>query len=180
MKAFDELRALAKRIRDNSIESARDEYERTMQDIAALELRLAPPAKIERPATPRSLTLINLILSCIPRDREFDVNAMRGWIREADSNRNPSADVVRTNLHRLMRQGVLKQTQRAVGKQRALFAVASLEVHHDLSTREWVERFLDQSSDPVEIMTLMLEAGWQQDGDAMLALNRVRWAMGLA
>lgn len=180
MKAFDELRALAKRIRDNSIESARDEYERTMQDIAALELRLAPPAKIERPATPRSLTLVNLIVSCVPRDREFDVNAMYGWIREADPKRRPSKDVVRKNIHRLLRQGVLKQTQRATGKRRALFAAASLEVRHEPSTREWVERFTGQTQDPVEIMTQMLEAGWQQDGDATLALNRVRWAMGLA
>lgn len=82
MKAFDELRALARRIRDNATESARAEYERTMLDIAPLELRLAPPTKIERPRNNRTKTLIDLIVDCLPHDREFEINQCARWMAQ--------------------------------------------------------------------------------------------------
>jgi hypothetical protein len=148
-----------------------------MEDIAALEQRLFPPPKVERPPTSRTKPLIDLIVDCLPRDREFDVTMLYGWLREADPERKPSIDVVRTNVHRLLRQGVLKRTQRANGKLHALFAVASLEVNREPTVREWVERFIDQTRDPEELLVMMLDAGYQPNSDAKHALDAVMRAM---
>jgi hypothetical protein len=174
MKAFDELRAKAKTRRDLAVKQARDEYTQTVQDIAGLEMRLAPLPPVERPRTNRTKPLIDVIVDCLPRDREFDVDSLFGWINEADPDRKPSKATVRTNVHRLLRQGVLKRVQRADGTRKALFAVAALEVEREPTLREWVERFAGETSEPDELLVEMLDAGYQPDSNLQDALKAVR------
>ena len=170
MKAFDELRAKAKTRRDLAVKQARDEYTQTVQDIAGLEMRLAPPPPVERPRTNRTKPLIDVIVDCLPRDREFDVDALFGWVNEADPDRKPSKATVR----RLLRQGVLKRAQRADGTRKALFAVAALEVEREPTLKEWVERFTDETQEPDKLLVMILDAGHQPDCDPRELLRRIR------
>jgi hypothetical protein len=177
MKAFDELRAKAKQTRNETITVAREQYTQTVQDIAALELRLAPPPPVERPRTNRMKPLIDLIVDCLPRDRSFDIDALYGWVNEADPERQPSKATVRTNVHRLLRQGVLKRVQRADGTRRALFAVSALEVEREPTLKEWVERVLGEADGPLkadEVLVRMLDSGYQPDCERKDVLGSLR------
>jgi hypothetical protein len=89
MNTFDQLRSIAKSSRDKEVKRARDQYAQTLQDIAGLQLRLAPPPPVERPRTNRTKPLIDVIVDCLPRDRTFCIDDLLGWVNEADPDRKP-------------------------------------------------------------------------------------------
>ena len=124
MNPFDELRAIAKRTRDAAIENAREDYNRTIQDIAGLQQRLLPPQPVERPPNRLTKTLIDLMVECLPNE-PFTIDDLYGRVLEADHDRQPSKATIRTNIHRLISQGVVHKVQRADGTRRAMFAVKS-------------------------------------------------------
>ena len=119
MNPFDQLRAIAKRTRDATITEARDQYNKTIQDIAGLQQRLLPPQKVERPKR-LTTTLIDLIADCLP-DEPFTIDDLYGRVLEADHSRKPTKATIRTNIHRLIDQGVVERVQRADGTRRAMF-----------------------------------------------------------
>ena len=124
--------------------------------------------------------MIDLIVDLLPRDRAFDVDALYGWVNEADPERQPSKATVRTNVHRLLRQGVLKRVQRADGTRRALFAVSALEVDREPTLKEWVERVLSEADGPLEadeVLVRMLDAGFQPDCEPRSILKSVQEAV---
>ena len=124
MNPFDTLRSIAKRTRDAAIEDAREQYNKTIQDIAGLQQRLLPPKPVERPANRLTKTLIDLMVDCLP-DGPFTIDDLYGRVLEADHDRKPTKATIRTNVHRLIDQGVVERTQKADGTRRAMFAAMS-------------------------------------------------------
>lgn len=118
---FDTLRSIAKRTRDAKIEAAREDYNKTIQDIAGLQQRLLPPQKVERPPNRLTKPLIDLIVDCLPEE-PFTVDDLYGRVLEADKDRKPTKATIRTNIHRLMDQGVIERIQVADGTRRAMFS----------------------------------------------------------
>ncbi len=174
MTPFDELRADVKKQRDTAIKTARDAYEQAMKDIASLERRIGPPPT-KRPRRNKPRSLINLAVDCLPHDRTFDIDELRASVMAADASRKPSQATMRSCVHRLVRQGVLKRVQNSRGRQKAQFAVASLEIDREPTLREWVERVTSDADGPPEPDEVrMLDAGYQPDCEPREVLGSVR------
>lgn len=160
---FDQLRDLAAQQRDRAFSAARKEYESALQDIAALEQCLVYRQPVKRPKERRD-SLIDLITQCVPQDKPFTLDDLVGHIRQAEPDRGFSKQTIRTNVNRLITQGILKRVRRATGNQRALYAVISLNCDGPRKTlAQWALEVLHIAQRPMtadEIMVAMIDLGF--------------------
>jgi hypothetical protein len=77
-ETFTELRQIAARKRDAAIQSARDDYKKSIAEIACLEHHLIGEIKAQRPADKKQLKLQVLTCEILPGDCGFSIDDASG------------------------------------------------------------------------------------------------------
>ena len=161
MHAFEMLRDLALKKRDESIAKAKEEYAETLAQIAAIEQKLVVTPVVARPKTKRSHPLIDLVCDSLPKTRPFTITDVVAEMKAADPERVFSVASVRTNIHRLMKQDVVMRVRHAVSHGCAIYAVAGLELGDrpfgDATQVQVAEMVLRELGSPVEALKLLFE-----------------------
>ena len=179
-ETFAELRQIAARKRDSVITEARDDYKRSITEIARLEQHLIGEIRAERPKRHNKRKLQDLIVAILPGDCSFTINDVCGFIEGADPDRTFNKQTVRMVLHRLHKEGTITRLSDASGSRRVIYAVPGFIAPADPSLGDWAKRILGESGKPmkaVEIMVAMTEAGYEMECSPKDAVHHLEGAL---
>lgn len=174
MKAFNDIRAEARRKRDAAIKKARDEYERTLADIARLEQDI-----LGRDFSDHR-TLSSMMNAVIPTDRPFTTLDILSAVEAMDSGRVWRKRTVDHHIARLRDKGILRRIRKSNGTERALYAHKDCKTEprpfEDMRLPEVIADVLgDRSMTQTEIAVAMLEQGY----DTTMGKKALRDAVGV-
>lgn len=157
---FKALREQARKRRDATLAAARADYETTMQQIAALELRLSSkPAHTKRPAVAAAVQAV------MPADAPFtsvDIHQAleaqypdQVWLRKS----------INTCLGELVSRGTLKRIRRPTIHNHAVYAFADLNVTVDpgenMTLHDAIRLAVTRPMTSAEVVNAVLATGYK-------------------
>jgi hypothetical protein len=111
MDPISTLRQQAAKKRDAAIQSARDEYRRTVQMLDTVGLRLGYAIQTTR-GTPRKRPIAELIIEHMPRDRAFALRDILAILRDPEPNRLFIEASVRTMFKQLIDENRVRKVRK--------------------------------------------------------------------
>lgn len=175
MKEFIALRTKARENRDRVINLARQEYERTLVEIAKLEQDLLGKE------SSRHKKISACIESVIPQDREFTTVDIMTALEALDPARVWRKRSVDSHIFRLREKGLLRRVRRSHKADAAIYARvgATVEVRpfENMTLVEVVAAMLEgRSMTQTELVVAMVEAGYE----TQMSKGALRNAVGVA
>jgi hypothetical protein len=155
---FAELRAHARKRRDDAIAQIRREYEENLAQIADLEQRLSG-----RPM-PDRLNLSAAIESVIPRGEQFTIPDIMRSLESLDPTRVWCKATVIRHITKLRGLGVVRRLKRHLAGASAVYIWGGDSVEPTLNDRTLKEVILELVSKPMrtaEVVQAVLDAGWE-------------------
>ncbi|MBA3483809.1 MAG: hypothetical protein H0T51_18550 [Pirellulales bacterium] len=116
MDAYDQLRKAAREKRDQAILEARLECQRTLHTIKALRARITDKPLIENGVAvdePKRRKIIDVICEVMPQGYAFTMVELQDWVQQSESGRAVDRETLRTLLHTLKNEGVVRRVARA-------------------------------------------------------------------
>lgn len=176
MQEFIALRKKARDIRDHVIASAREEYERTLVEIAKLE------QTIYRKLPPRERKVSASIDHVIPADREFSTLDVMTALEALDPTRVWQKRAVANYICSLHTKGLIRRTKRHGKRSPAIYVRVGVDVpkrpFEDMTLTQVVAVVLgDRAMTPTELVVAMLEAGFDTGMAKKVLRHEVYMAM---
>jgi len=115
MDAYDQLRKVAREKRDQAILEARLECQRTLHTIKALRARITDKPLIEGGVAvdePKRRKLIDIICEVVPKGYAFTMVELQDWVQQSEPGRTVDRDTLRTLIHTLKNEGVVRRVAR--------------------------------------------------------------------
>ena len=174
MNAIQQLKKEAVTKRDKAIESAKKEYNDTIQKINELDSRLTGK-RVRKFSRENKPTLIQLIFDNLPDDRAFTQTDVAG-ILDAHSHRKYAKTSINMTISRMLKSGDIKRIRYAKNGKPALYALSHVDVEQEKTMLQWAKEIPDwQNIPPVELMVKMTENGYELESaprEAVRSLER--------
>lgn len=165
---FNALRARARAKRDKGIAILRDEYERMLAQIAALEQDLLGA----RPSSYKKISAA--VESVIPRDRPFNIQDIMASLEAIDPTRAWRKRSVDWIIVSLRKKGILQRIKRASIHEGAVYiraeAAPPKAAVHDMTLLEAIGKVLTKPMTSSEICVAVVESGYK----STMARNNLR------
>lgn len=160
MNEFTTLRERARRKRDDVIEKARQDYEKTLANIAKLEQQLTGVRD------PRGRTISSCIESVIPSDREFTTVDVMTALEALDPRRAWRKRAVDNHINYLRSRGLVKRLVRSRKGEPAKYIRGDIPTEkkpfENMTLLEVVTQVLgNRSMTATELTVAILEAGYE-------------------
>jgi len=159
MNEFSAIRAKAKERHDRLVVEAREQYERTLSQIANLENDLTGRTRLRK-------SIVASIEAVIPDDQEFSVDDLMLSLQQMDDTRVWSKPKVWNHIAKLRRKGQIKRTRRHSYNEPALYVRTGVEApERPFATtplNDVVALVLaDKQMTELELTVAVLEAGYE-------------------
>jgi hypothetical protein len=117
MNVYQELRIRARQKRDEAVRDAQSIYKQIIKRIELVERSLGCPLR-QQPVTPESVaqSIMRLMVADMPKDRAFEGGELAALLRDRYPERQIDTRTVRTYLHRLSVQGLVRRVSKPNGR----------------------------------------------------------------